>query len=106
MLVALYQGLRIAKGREGDLASLFHNAITQATRYMQIRLQQRRADQPAEEWRPSVIMVNDRTFDRRSPLTMLRWLCHRYGFGTYVHFIKGMLTETTLLRAMPLGLDC
>ena len=99
VLVALYQGLRIAKGREGDLASLFHNAITQATRYMQIRLQQRRADQPPEEWRPSVIMVNDRTFDRRSPLTMLRWLCHRYGFGTYVHFIKGMLTETTFAES-------
>ncbi|MYF64009.1 MAG: amino acid permease [Rhodothermaceae bacterium] len=99
VLVGLYQGLRIAKGREGDLASLFHNAITQATRYMQIRLQQRRADQPPEEWRPSVIMVNDRTFDRRSPLTMLRWLCHRYGFGTYVHFIKGMLTETTFAES-------
>ncbi len=95
VLVVLYQGLRIAKGGEGDLASLFHNVITQATRYMQIRLQQRRVDQTSEEWRPSVIMVNDRTFDRRSPLTMLRWLCHRYGFGTYVHFIKGMLTETT-----------
>ena len=99
VLVALYQGLRIAKGREGDLASLFHNVITQATRYMQIRLQQRRADQLHEEWRPSVIMVNDRTFDRRSPLTMLRWLCHRYGFGTYVHFIKGMLTETTFAES-------
>lgn len=95
VLVALYQGLRIAKGGEGDLASLFHDVITQATRYMQIRLQQRRVDQPPDEWRPSVIMVNDRTFDRRSPLTMLRWLCHRYGFGTYVHFIKGKLTETT-----------
>lgn len=95
VLVALYQGLRIAKGGEGDLASLFHNVITQATRYMQIRLQQRREDQPPEEWRPSVIMVNDRTFGRRSPLTMLRWLCHRYGFGTYVHFIKGKLTEIT-----------
>ena len=66
---------------------------------MQIRLQQRRADQPPEEWRPSVIMVNDRTFDRRSPLTMLRWLCHRYGFGTYVHFIKGMLTEATFAES-------
>lgn len=95
VLVVLYQGLRIAKGGEGDLASLFHDVITQATRYMQIRLQQRRVDQSPEEWRPSVIMVNDRTFDRRSPLTMLRWLCHRYGFGTYVHFIKGKLTETT-----------
>ncbi len=95
VLVALYQGLRIGKRGEGDLASLFQNAITQATRYMQIRLQQRREDQISDEWRPSVIMVNDRTFDRRSPLMMLRWLCHRYGFGTYVHFIKGRLTAST-----------
>ncbi len=99
MLVALYQGLRIGKRGEGDLASLFQNVITQATRYMQIRLQQRRTGRVADEWRPSVIMVNDRTFDRRSPLMMLRWLCHRYGFGTYVHFIKGRLTSSTFFES-------
>ena len=99
VIVALYQALRIGKQGEGDLASLFQNAITQATRYMQIRLQQRRADSGKDEWRPSVIMVNDRTFDRSSPLIMLRWLCHRYGFGTYVHFIKGRLSETTFFES-------
>ena len=99
VLVALYQALRIGKRGEGDLASLFHNVITQATRYMQIRLQQRRKEVTGDEWRPSVIMVNDRTFDRRSPLTMLRWLCHRYGFGTYVHFIKGRLTSATFFES-------
>ncbi len=99
MLVALYQGLRVGKRGEGDLASLFQNVITQATRYMQIRLQQRRSEQVADEWRPSVIMVNDRTFDRRSPLMMLHWLCHRYGFGTYVHFIKGKLNATTFFES-------
>ena len=99
VLVLLYQALRIGKRGEGDLASLFQNVITQATRYMQIRLQQRRTDLVEDEWRPSVIMVNDRTFDRRSPLMMLRWLCHRYGFGTYVHFIKGRLTATTFFES-------
>ena len=99
VLVALYQALRIEKRGEGDLAALFQNAITQATRYMQIRLQQRREDLIADEWRPSVIMVNDRTFDRRSPLIMLRWLCHRYGFGTYVHFIKGRLSAETFAES-------
>lgn len=93
LLVILYQALRIGKRGEGDLASLFQNVITQATRYMQIRLQQRRLDIVTDEWRPSVIMVNDRSFDRRSPLIMLHWLCHRYGFGTYVHYIKGRLTS-------------
>ena len=98
MLFVLYQALRIGKHGEGDLASLFQNVITQATRYMQIRLQ-RRTDPTDEEWRPSVIMVNDRTFDRRSPLMMIRWLCHRYGFGTYVHFIQGILTAKTFMES-------
>ena len=99
VLVALYLGLRIGKKGEGDLASLFQNVITQATRYMQIRLQQRREEVGADEWRPSVIMVNDRTFDRRSPIIMLHWLCHRYGFGTYVHFIKGKLSSSTFFES-------
>ncbi len=99
VLVIFYQALRIGKRGEGDLASLFQNVITQATRYMQIRLQQRRADIIADEWRPSVIMVNDRTFDRRSPLIMLHWLCHRYGFGTYVHYIKGRLTSDAFFES-------
>ncbi|MCY4233243.1 MAG: amino acid permease [Bacteroidetes bacterium] len=99
VLVVLYQALRIGKRGEADVASLFQNVITQATRYMQIRQQQRRADVVAEEWRPSVIMVNDRTFDRRSPLIMLHWLCHRYGFGTYVHYIKGRLTSETFFES-------
>lgn len=98
MLFVLYQALHIGKRGEGDLASLFQNVITQATRYMQIRLQ-RRTDPVEEEWRPSVIMVNDRTFDRRSPLMMIRWLCHRYGFGTYVHYIQGRLTAKTFMES-------
>ena len=99
VIVALYQALRIGKRGEGDLASLFQNVITQATRYMQIRLQQRRTDSATDEWRPSVIMVNDRTFDRHSPLIMLQWLCHRYGFGTYMHFIEGRLSPSTFAES-------
>jgi hypothetical protein len=44
-------------------------------------------------------MITPRTFDRFSPQTMLSWLCHRYGFGTYLHFIKGMLNRDTFLES-------
>ena len=30
---------------------------------------------------------------------MLSWLCHRYGFGTYLHFIEGMLNRETVLES-------
>jgi hypothetical protein len=69
--------------------------MTQLTRYLQIRLQKT----PPRDWRPSVILITSRTFDRISPQTMLSWLCHRYGFGTYLHFIEGMLNRETFLES-------
>jgi amino acid transporter len=87
----LYQVIRRSRGGVDDLASIFHGVMTQATRYLQIRLQKT----PADDWRPSVIMVTPRTFDRSSPVQVLEWLCHRYGFGTYLHYIPGLLEPGT-----------
>ena len=91
VMFGLYQFLKRTRHGEDDLAAMFQGVMTQATRYMHIRLQRRQRQITQEEWRPSVIMVNDRTFDRRSPLIFMRWLCHRHGFGTYLHFIRGNL---------------
>lgn len=89
---------RKSKGKTG-LAAMFEGVMTQANRYMSVRLQERRRRISASEWRPSVIMINDRTFDRRSPLQFMRWICHRYGFGTYLHFIKGPLNTKTFAQS-------
>jgi amino acid transporter len=91
VMTVLYQVIRRSRGGVDDLASIFHGVMTQATRYLQIRLQKT----PAEDWRPSVIMVTPRTFDRSSPVQLLEWLCHRYGFGTYLHYIPGLLEPAT-----------
>jgi amino acid transporter len=95
LMALLYRGIRATRQDEvDDLSAIFHGVMTQLTRYLQIRLQKT----PPRDWRPSVIMITPRTFDRFSPQTMLSWLCHRYGFGTYLHFIKGMLTRDTFLE--------
>ena len=99
IMAGLYKTLERTRSGESDLAAMFQGVMTQATRYMRIRLQRRRKLEGSEEWRPSVIMVNDRTFDRRSPLIMLRWLCHRHGFGTYLHFIKGRLDAASFRQS-------
>lgn len=99
VMVGLYQLIRRAQSREGDLAAMFEGVMTQLTRNLHIRLQRRRENVAQNEWRPSVIMVNDRTFDRRSPLVMFRWLCHRFGFGTYLHFIKGRLAPASFMES-------
>jgi amino acid transporter len=96
VMTLLYRTIRATRKDEvDDLSSIFHGVMTQLTRYLQIRLQK----SPPRDWRPSVIMITSRTFDRFSPIRMLSWLCHRYGFGTYLHFIRGMLNRENILES-------
>ncbi len=74
-----------------DVGAIIQGVMTQATRYMQVRLQQSGKHGFEAEWRPSIIMVNGRTFERSAPMQMLAWLCHRYGVGTYLHYMQGRL---------------
>ncbi len=94
IMVGIYYGVRATRGGD-DLAAIFKGVMTQATRYSQIKLQETSDWHKREEWRPSVIMVSDTTFTRTAPLTFFTWLCHRYGFGTYLHFIPGRLSPET-----------
>ena len=95
-MTGLYQIMKRTHKGGDDLASMFQGVMTQSSRYMHIRLQRRRRKSADDEWRPSVIMVNGRTFDRRSPLIFMRWICHRHGFGTYLHFMQGQLNKKTV----------
>ncbi len=91
-MTAIYSAIRAGRGDTGDgLAAIFRGVMIQATRYMQVRLQKTRSASVSEQWRPSIIMVNGRTFERASPLQFLNWLCYRHAVGTYLHFIKGPL---------------
>jgi amino acid transporter len=94
IMIALYRVLRATRGSD-DLAAIFQGVMTQATRYSQIKLQASAARTRSDEWRPSVIMVNGRTFTRTAPIQFFSWLSHRYGFGTYLHYIKGHLDAET-----------
>jgi hypothetical protein len=81
-----------------DLAVMFEGVMTQINRNFHLRLQRRKAE-VVDEWRPSIISVNSHTFDRQAPLAMMRWLCQRQGFGTYLHFIKGVLNRESYVES-------
>ena len=34
-------------------------------------------------------------FDRQEGFDMVRWVAYRHGFGTYMHFVKGFLSQDT-----------
>jgi len=81
------------------LAKLFKGVVFQLGRQLQIFAQ--RADKEDREvsWRPFAICISADTFKRRSAFDILRWISYKYGFGTYIHFIKGFLNEDTNLES-------
>ncbi len=100
IMIGIYQGIRLSRDEHhDDVAAIFNGVMTQLTRWMQIRLQRTMRGQPSIDWRPSIIMVDGRTFDRSAPVQFFSWLCHRYGFGTYLHFIKGHLSDETYVQS-------
>ena len=84
----------INKGKQG-LQKLFKGVLFQLSRRFQIFLQKRDTDKAGEEWRPFIISVSKDSFKRQSAFNLLRWLSHKYGFGTYIHFIDGFLSKET-----------
>jgi len=98
VMAGLYQVISRSRGGVDDLAAIFHGVMTQATRYLQIRLQKT----PPSDWRPSLIMITPRTFDRSAPVQLMEWLCHRHGFGTYLHYMPGVLDRATFRESRAL----
>jgi len=97
-IVVIY--LSIKKGREEEygLSDMLRGVLTQITRNLQIIIQ-RRSRVSQTSWRPSFIAISSHSFTRLAPFDLLRWISHHYGFGTFIHFIRGPLTEETKLEA-------
>jgi hypothetical protein len=84
----------INKDKKG-LQKLFKGVLFQLSRQFQIFLQKRDTVDTEQEWRPFIISVSKDSFKRQSAFNLLRWLSHKYGFGTYIHFIDGFLSKKT-----------
>jgi len=98
VMAGIYLGLRSSRGRQDDLAEIFRGVMTQTTRYFQIQLQRAAARSRVVEWRPNLIVVGERSFERAAPLQLLTWLCRRQGFGTYLHLLRGRLDNGTYVE--------
>ena len=96
VITALYRKIQSShEGMSNDLSEILYGVITQTTRYLRLKMQRRAIGRHPGDWRPSIIMINSRTFDRTTPHQFMEWLCYRYGFGTYLHFIIGVLNKET-----------
>ncbi len=77
------------------LVKLFRGVVFQMSRQLQVFAQRADKEDLDSSWRPFVICISSESFKRRSAFDLLRWISYRYGFGTYIHYIKGYLTKKT-----------
>ena len=88
LMVAIYFGLRRTRRGEHDLTAIFQGTMFQLTRRLQITLQKNHASSSDDGWRPSIVALT-RFGDRRlGHFDLLRWICHRHGFGHFIQFFE------------------
>ncbi|MFY0625268.1 MAG: amino acid permease [Reichenbachiella sp.] len=93
IMVMIYLGLSNYNDDKAGMARIFQGVIFQLIRQIQVFIQ--KAEKDDESWRPSVICISGKSFERPAAFEMMRWISHRYGFGTYLHYIKGYYSKET-----------
>jgi solute carrier family 12 sodium/potassium/chloride transporter 2 len=82
------------KDRAG-LSNIFKGVIFQLSRNLRVFLQKSSRNEDKSNWRPSIICISADSFKRMDDFELLRWLSHKYGFGTYIHYMQGYLSKST-----------
>jgi len=95
IMVLIYVMVSSYQTRDKGIENLFRGVIFQLSRQLQLLAQRADKEDLDKHWRPFTICISEDTFLRRSSFDMLRWISYKYGFGTYIHYIKGFLTEKT-----------
>ncbi|MBN1626068.1 MAG: amino acid permease [Deltaproteobacteria bacterium] len=97
-IILIYLSIKRGREEEYGLSDMLRGVLTQITRKLQIIIQ-RKSRVSQTSWRPSFIAMSSHSFTRLAPFDLLRWISHHYGFGTFIHFIRGALTEETKQEA-------
>ncbi len=87
------------KPERRGLEKLFKGVVFQLSRQIQIFVQQANKEEQEYNWRPFAVCVSSDSFERQSAFDLLGWVSHKYGFGTYIHYIKGFLNNKTNLES-------
>ena len=95
IMAMIYYVIMNSNDENQGLNKLFKGVIFQLSRQLQIFLQRAESVKNEYSWRPFGVCISHDTFKRRSAFDIMRWISYKYGFGTYIHFIKGYLNEKT-----------
>lgn len=100
LIILLYLSISTYHKHRSGLQDIFRNVLFQTSRKLSIFLQKRQPIRYTLEWRPAVICISSRSFDRMGAFNLLTWIAHRYGFGTYVHLIKDFFSRASYHKSL------
>ena len=89
LILAIYIGLRRGHREQRGMIGIFQGTMFQLTRWLQTTLQKNRANFSESGWRPSIVGITQFGERRLGHFDLLRWLCHRQGFGQFIQFFPG-----------------
>lgn len=89
LMFAVYIGLRRSSLEHRGMSGIFQGAMFQLTRWLQTTLQKNRVNLSESGWRPSIVAITQFGERRLGHFDLLRWLCHRHGFGHFIQFFPG-----------------
>lgn len=95
IMLLIYFSVTYFSPQKTQMAKVFQGVIFQLSRRLQIFLQKSDTGEENDHWRPSVVCVTSHSFERFAAFDMLRWISHKYGFGTFIHLIEGYLSKKT-----------
>ncbi len=95
LMVGIYFYITMKSENKKGMATIFQGVIHQFSRTMQVFLQKTEKEKTEEAWRPAVLCLSKDSFERLGAMEMMKWLSHRYGFGTYIHFEKAYFSKET-----------
>jgi amino acid transporter len=95
IIIILYTYISYYHKERQGLEAIFRSTLFQINRNLQIYLQKTQRLKEKISWHPSVVCVSDLTSDRENGFNLLTWISNKYGFGTYIKYIPGYLSNET-----------
>lgn len=100
VMVGIYFWLNRTTTNVTGMARIFQGVIFQISRWLRVILQKSGVKENQDEhWAPSIICITEKSFDRQGAFDIVRFVSHKYGFGTYVHFVNGNYSRDKLAES-------
>ena len=89
LMLAIYYSLVLSQKGERDVAEIIRGVMFQLTRRLQISIQKARAGAQLGDTRPAFLAFACESAEGIAAFDLMRWICHRQGFGQYIVYLEG-----------------